>query len=71
MHTKACTATLLTSADVAREARGEITPATVRLDAISGRLVAAAVTARGQRLFTRDEVERYLAERAARTGRVA
>lgn len=71
MQTNACATELLCSADVACEAnrRGDsLTAAGVRLAAASQRLRVAAVTPRGQRLFAREEVERYLAERARRRG---
>jgi len=50
----------LTSADVARLARGELTPAAIRQAAAAGRLKTAAVTARGTRLFRLDDAQAFL-----------
>lgn len=60
---------LLTGADVSREAiqHGDpLTPAGVRLAGTTGKLPIAALTPRGQRLYARADVERWLAERAAK-----
>jgi len=70
MHTTACATTqLLASADVAREAiqRGDnLTPARVRLAAVTGRLKVAATTPSGQRLFDPVDVAEFLHARAQR-----
>ena len=52
-----------TTADVARE--NDVTPAAVRLWEMTGRIKAIR-TKSGQRLFTRSESNRVLAERRAR-----
>ena len=57
----------LTASDVAREAKGEITPAAVRYWADAGKLPVVR-TAGGVRLFRRADVERVLAERRAAKG---
>lgn len=62
----ACADELLTSSDISRLAAGEVTPATVRLDATLGRIAVAFTTPRGQRLYRRDAALAYLAARAAR-----
>jgi hypothetical protein len=54
----------LESADVARMTG--LTPASVNLAADAGRIRVSARTLRGGRLFTREDVERFAAERAAR-----
>jgi len=56
----------LTSADAARMLN--LTPAAVRMAAVQKRLRVTAVTAGGVRLFTRDDVEAFARERAARRG---
>lgn len=69
MQTTACVGHYLTCSDVAREAnrRGDsLTPAGVRLAADTRRLRVAALTANGQRLFLPEDVEAFLAARAAR-----
>jgi len=69
MDSTRCATEFLTSADVARLAnqRGDsLTPAGVRLAAVTGRLLTAATTAHGVRLFTRDIVEDFLRQRAVR-----
>lgn len=61
----------LATSDVARIAveRGDpITPATVRVAASAGRLRTAAMTPKGQRLFSPADVNAYLAARAAHRG---
>ena len=54
----------LENADAAR-ARG-VTPGMVRRDAEAGLLRTAARTARGVRLYRREDVDAYVAERHAR-----
>jgi hypothetical protein len=54
----------LESADVARLTG--LTPASVNLAADAGRIRVTARTQRGGRLFTREDVERFAAEQAAR-----
>jgi hypothetical protein len=54
----------LETADVAR-AEGIVT-ASVRADVAAGRLPVAAVTARGTRLFRREDVEEYSRNRRRR-----
>ena len=64
-------ATGLTSADVAAEAvrRGDsLTPDAVRQAARARRLLPCAVTVGGVRLYSLEDVERWLAERAQRRG---
>lgn len=55
---------LMTTAEVARELN--LTPAAVRAAARGGRIGVECVTASGQRLFARDELERVKSERAAK-----
>jgi DNA-binding transcriptional MerR regulator len=55
---------LLLKADVARLL--DISPASVREAAISGKLPVAATTERGVRLFSLDDVERFRREREAK-----
>jgi DNA-binding transcriptional MerR regulator len=55
---------LLTTADFAREVGR--TPAAIRAAARDGRIRVAVRTASGQRLFTREELERVKAERATK-----
>ena len=64
MRNQSSSIEFLSSADAARILN--ITPAGVRVAALQKRLRVAAVTAGGVRLFARDDVERYAAERAAR-----
>ena len=64
-----CATEYLTSADVARLAnqRGDaLTPAGVRLAAITLRLKTSAITGRGVRLFTIEAVEAFLQSRVTR-----
>lgn len=60
---------LLLKADVARLL--DISPASVRKAAISGKLTIAATTERGVRLFSLEDVERFRREREARQARPA
>lgn len=65
---------LLSSSDVSNEAARHddpLSPAGVRLAAATKRLKVAAVTPRGQRLFSRVDVEAFLRERARRRRAVA
>jgi len=55
---------LLEVGDISRLA--EITPAAVRQRVASGELVPVAVTPRGVRLFSAEQVERFLERRRAR-----
>lgn len=64
----------MTTSDVAAEAirRGDrLTPDAIRRATRAGRIIPAVVTERGQRLYERETVERWLAERAARRGAAA
>jgi helix-turn-helix protein len=54
----------LESADAARITG--LTPASINLAANAGRIRVSARTKRGGRLFRREDVERFAAERAAR-----
>jgi len=56
---------LLTTAEFARE--DGRTPAAIRAAARAGRIRVAVQTSSGQRLFTREELERVLAERARKS----
>lgn len=55
---------LMLSSDAARLVG--VTPASIREAAISGRLPVAAVTQGGVRLFTLEDVQRFLRERKKR-----
>ncbi len=54
---------LLTPSDASRESNGNMTPAAFVAAADAGHLEVAARTPRGNRLFTREAVRRFLERR--------